>query len=770
MSVADEFPIPPGDPAGLQAAGSSLKRVAADVGRLGGSVRSEQAGRAAAWMGAAGPAAATETTSLATITEDKGRKVGEGAAAFTAYGTALETAITAVQEIRRQALAADSDARSEANRQGRNLPPEDKTSLYTSFRDQALAPLRQRYRSVIETLDGEGRKAATALTGAIPEYKSGMSPAAVALAVRKSAAARLPSVYDADAAKAGAELAGKMAPYLEKGENIPADLLAQAEEWAGSAFFARSLLTGLGPDTFAKLAVNNYAIYEQEAEYNKRSLTLFGKLLAVGTSSTEAPLPASFVDGYLAKLDPNGENNLTDNVTVLKHLLFYGGTFGQDFLKKAGDKLYLLDKSGNDSGFGSLALTREPGVLTGDPAMPRDVMEVFFGKIAAASATAKDFFRDPERLQFYVLDRKVDSIDGDKGASLGEALKAATTLDRNGGASGRESAQIASNLFTMLGGQKHDVLVENHRDALAPRLADILGSYRDDIYYTLSRKNQVAIDVPDPDAPGLRHGIEQLSTDTWGIALSPDQIRQVLGQIDHDTEAYKKVISAELDAADRFLAADMAYLKTHPLERDDLLTRYGSGYGRVLDTLFTTHFQVQHAMGVAKDDADGAKWRTVVTVANVAGSVIPFVPALAAGPLIGRVGFGVTAGAALPWLINWGTGTAGADAADAKSVNQVNSWFLLHQYAQVDRIQDGGGFTGTSGDVNRWMDEHDIPPEARFVDANGKVLPQEKLTAAQADAYLRWHVDADGHGVGQATSQLTDAIESQVTSRPPALR
>ena len=37
---------------------------------------------------------------------------------------------------------------------------------------------------MIETLDTAARQAATALTGAVPEYKAGMSPAAVSAAVR----------------------------------------------------------------------------------------------------------------------------------------------------------------------------------------------------------------------------------------------------------------------------------------------------------------------------------------------------------------------------------------------------------------------------------------------------------------------------------------------------------------------------------------------------------------------------------------------------------
>ena len=85
-------------------------------------------------------------------------------------------------------------------------------------------------------------------------------------------------------------------------------------------------------------------------------------------------------------------------------------------------------------------------------------------------------------------------------------------------------------------------------------------------------------------------------------------------------------------------------------------------------------------------------------------------------------------------------------------------------------MQNGGAFAGSPADADRWMQEHDIPPEARFTGPDGKVLPQAQLTDAQAEAYLRWHVDESGHGVGQETSQLVDAIESQVRIDPPKIR
>jgi hypothetical protein len=122
VSAAEEFALPPGDPAALKAAGSTLQDVAAPLDALGTGMQHEQAGMATVWHGAGGTAAGTETGTLATITAEKGGKVRAGARAFTTFGAALETAIADVQSIRRQADQAETDARADAARQAQGMP------------------------------------------------------------------------------------------------------------------------------------------------------------------------------------------------------------------------------------------------------------------------------------------------------------------------------------------------------------------------------------------------------------------------------------------------------------------------------------------------------------------------------------------------------------------------------------------------------------------------------------------------------------------------
>src|SRR5207237_10442358 len=74
----------------------------------------------------------------------------------------------------------------------------------------------------------------------------------------------------------------------------------------------------------------------------------FAELLALGTRiEGEARLSENYVNTLLAPLDQHNGIGL-DAAWKLGNLLHYGGTFGTDFLTKAGDKLYALDKEGAD--------------------------------------------------------------------------------------------------------------------------------------------------------------------------------------------------------------------------------------------------------------------------------------------------------------------------------------------------------------------------------------------------------------------------------------
>ncbi|HZB51125.1 MAG TPA: DUF6571 family protein, partial [Mycobacteriales bacterium] len=412
MSAADDFPLPPGDAARVRAAGTTLQRVAADVAGLEDAVRAESAGMSAAWQGDAGAAAVDETTSLAVVTGDKGRRVGDAAAAFSDFGTALETATREVEEIRRLAGQAEADARSEADRTP-GLPAEDRQAIFTSLRDQALSPLRTRYRAALDELRRRGADAASRLTGAVPEYRAGMSPAEISLAVRDSVAARLPSLEQLDGQRRGRELADQLRPLLERGERIPDELLARLERDKDNPWFAKTLLESLGPEApgWAMLVMEANGF---PADYNERVIRDFGELLALGTR-TEGPagLSDDYVDGVLAPLDQHHGVGL-QYAWHLGHLLHFGGTFGTDFLVAAGDKLYALDREGHDEQMYTMVggWTHRP--LTAER-VPDDAMEAYFDAVARDARAAQEFFHGKaERLEYYLVDRRTDDYLGDR--------------------------------------------------------------------------------------------------------------------------------------------------------------------------------------------------------------------------------------------------------------------------------------------------------------------------------------------------------------------
>ena len=621
MSAADEFPLPPGDAGRVRSAGTTLRRVATDVAALEDSIRAESAGMSAAWTGDAGAAAVSETTSLATITGDKGHRVDDGATALSDYGTALETAVTEVEEIRRQAVQAESDARSEANRTGRNLPDEDRQSIYTGLRDQALAPLRVRYRAAMDELRRRGADAASRLTGAVPEYRSGMSPAAVSLAVRDSVAARLPSVLQLDGQRRGRELADQLQPLLEHGERIPDDLLAQLERDKDNPWFAKTLLETLGPQA-PQWAILVMGANGFPTDYNERVIRDFGEMLALGTR-TEGParLSDEYVDGVLAPLDEHNGIGV-EYAWHLGHLLHFGGTFGTDFLTKAGEKLYALDREGHDEQMYTMVggWTHRP--LTNEM-VPDDAMEAYFDAVAKDARAAQQFFHGhADRLEFYLVDRRTDDYLGDRGESLGAALEAATARLHGDGETGRASAEITSDLVRLLGSQDHDFLVEHDRERVLPHAAAILNSYRDDVFYSLSRT-----DYGGASETGARLGQPELGGSAWGVDFAAGDLRGLLGQIDHDNEAYKSIVAAQLSASEEFLHDKLAAARQDPLRRDELLQTYARSHGLVLKQLFDTHIGTQVAMGKL-EDLD--KMHDVRVLDAVSGSLLTILPALPA--------------------------------------------------------------------------------------------------------------------------------------------
>jgi hypothetical protein len=765
MGVEDNFPVPPGDPARVIAAGRALGGLAGEVSGGGRRVAAERAGMAAVWSGDAGSAAVYETGTAGEITSDYGRRVGEGGAALSEYGRVLDQVITEVNGIRAQARQAYTDAWHEVSKHWRELSSEDRQAEVDGLVGPTLRGLGIQYHYEDQALRAAAEKAAGALTGLVPFYWPGMKVELLSELARGGVASGLPMLQRADGERIGNALGDKAKPYLDKGQRIPDDLLAEIERNRLNPWFAKTFLEKLGPRMPSwVVAVSKGQGFP--AAYNERVITVFGQLLAQGTRSTgPARLSDKYVDDLLAPMDQhNGAGAVS--ARELSLYLVVGGTFGRDFLKKFGDKLDALER---DYSLAPITLYSDPWMTTTE--VPSDPFESYFHALSFNPDAAQDFFLNSDRLHYYVVDRPLDDYLGDHGKSLGEALVAATTVYRNAEPTGLRSAQITANLLNTMGELSHDWLDEHSRQELRPAIATVLTSYADDIYYTLSRRDLPVISLQDPNLPpGVRAGNKELGTNLYGISVDLDKLRQVLGQVDHDVQAYKRVITSQLVSAAKFLDANLAYIRAHPDERRDTLLRFGSGYGRVLDTLFGTHMEVQHDIAVARNEEHDFNKSMfllgTLSVVNVALAVLPWV---IPGGLVARLGFNVAVSIVMPWIINAATKSSNTDAADAKAIKDLNDWWLINQFILIDRMQNGGAFAGTPADANTWMKEHGIPPEGRFTDADGKVIPQEQMTDAQLDAYARWHRDGSASGVGQETAQLNDAIESQVHN-PPSIK
>jgi hypothetical protein len=749
MSAADEFPLPPGNPGAVKAAGAALQDVSTDLAAMGTRIGRERAGMAGAWQGQAGDAAGTETGTLATVATDKGGRVGDGARALADYGTALETAVADVTAIRRQADQAEVDARAEAARSGQGLSYDDRQAIYASIRSQALAPLRMHYRSVIETLDRAATTAADRLTAAVPEYRSGMTPGQLSLAARNVVALRLPSVLRQDGEDRARDLAAELQPLLEHGKEIPAALLAKLEADEDNPWFAKTLLETLGPQA------PNWAMLVMEGngfppDYNQRVITDFGQLLALSTRQTgDARLSDRYVADFLKPLDEHNGVGV-QYAWHLGNLLHFGGTFGTGFLQQAGDKLYALDKEGADSEMYTMVggWTNRP--LTGE-LVPDDAMEAYFDAVAKDADAAGVFFAGhADRLTYYLADRRTDDYLGDGGDALGRALEAATSV-HDDGFRGQGSAQVTTDLVHLLGFQDHDFLTEHDRAKVLPHVAEILNGYQEDVYYSLSRTDYGGAATTAP-----RLGQPELGTGGWGVEFSAADLTGTLAQLDHDSTAYKSVVRAQLSASEEFMRDKLAAARAEPQRRDELLQAYARGHGLVLKQLFDTHIDTQVAMGKLTDDRNLHDLRVADAVSGSLLTILPAFPPAAVPATVLNVGKAAT----MPFLYEGVTGDSQAAANRSASVAQVDRWYSATLTTMVTNMQDGGGFAGTPADAGSWMSAHGVGAADRFTDGSGQVLDPARMTDGQQAAYQRWLADPENDGVRVEMVKVFTALDA----------
>jgi hypothetical protein len=201
-----------------------------------------------------------------------------------------------------------------------------------------------------------------------------------------------------------------------------------------------------------------------------------------------------------------------------------------------------------------------------------------------------------------------------------------------------------------------------------------------------------------------RLGQPELGGKDWGVDFAAGDLRGLLGQLDHDTEAYRSVVAAQLSASEVSLHDKLAAARQDPLRRDELLQAYARSHGLVLKQLFDTHIGTQQAMGRLEDLDDLHDVRVLDAVSGSLLTILPlYPPAVLPATLLGA-----GKAAVLPFLYAGATDNPQAEANRSAAIRQVDQWYSATLGHMIVEMQDGGGFAGTPAEAERWQREHGV--------------------------------------------------------------
>jgi hypothetical protein len=310
---------------------------------------------------------------------------------------------------------------------------------------------------------------------------------------------------------------------------------------------------------------------------------------------------------------------------------------------------------------------------------------------------------------------------------------------------------VTTDLVKLLGSQDHDFLASHDRSKVLPHAANILNGYKEDVYYALSRT-----DYGGAATTAARLGQPELGTKDWGVEFNAGDLEGTLAQIDHNSEAYKSVVRAQLSASEEFLRDKLAAARQDPGRRDDLLESYARGHGLVLKQLFDTHINTQTAMGKLTDNRNLHDLRVADAISGSLLTILPAFPPAVVPATILSVGKSAT----MPFLYEGVAGDSHAAANHSASVAQVDQWYSSALATTVTNMQDGGGFAGTPADAGTWMSAHGFNGTDRFTDGSGHVLDAGSMTDAQKAAYQQWLSDPENEGVRVEMVKIFTALDA----------
>ena len=769
---------PPDDPATISDLGSRLTTQAGTLRGVQQRLIGHRAGIEGSWKDAAGGRAATEVGTVANLVHAGDTAFTSATTALGTYRSALETARTEIDALRRRHQAAVT-ARSDYIRQyaGR-LPPDDRAAVVRTA-DATLATAESNLQAEYEAVLQDVTRAATTAAGTISELSraigAGPNSGDPAAAVTARMDGTLTSLHQRDMqrkAEEAAELA-QLVPFLSDEE---AARLADYAKYAGDPAFATAFQQRLGPNGLLYLAgaLTTLAPGDDPPSERDKSAARIQQLLASTLATATNPDNEPHLDAaWIAQLKEQGREKVDFGSfsfqpygyqllgVLLKH-----GDYSSEFLNDVGGDMLDFER-GHPDGAGIWAANQPSGAMYWgfhldliDGSGGFDPMVGLMKGLAGNPEASKEFFgTDPGtsggRLDYLLTDRPwqpdaaygeaPDDMDTSPGTDhLGRALDGATTAPPRDAT----SARIMEGVVHHLGddAETRDGVVEdtnlapaNMRDSLGHMLSTYIG----DVNATFDENLDRTGDWDDPALPGR---------EPPHAAFSRMELMRVLADTGKDPGAYTQLYDTQ--RVYTALALDAAATDGNPLDPDtigrdavveDRRDAIGATANRSAAVFGALDFG--HNLGVEQTNEEADKATNEQLESN--GKAASFV----LGQVLDKVpvpGLGEGADAYIDSLV---------ENSKVDSTGKTN-YAIGQTYGNSQNLVSAMVHDTLYG--NNVYETSQAPP-ASLRDAQGRLIPEPLLTDAQRADYNRWVQSAGGRAafapVGEATQSYGQAYD-----------
>jgi WXG100 family type VII secretion target len=359
--------------------------------------------------------------------------------------------------------------------------------------------------------------------------------------------------------------------------DIPDALVQEIKEQGGNPYFTYGLASNIDPKQLNAVLSMYDERLTQSGDYspdeafrrNSELIQAVGTALGTATQGTgDLQLPLDFQTKWSSAMTEPGwaerDGTAPPNQAQRLGLLMEQGTWGTGFLAGVASDVYDYEHAHQDDHPWSSKAGIER--LIGPDGRERlDVMASVMAALGHNPEASQLFFSGgptttidvdgqhvtvSERMKYLVQDRGWSTMtDSTNGGNLGAALKAATAVLRNDEDSGRTSARLASQLFTVVADKTGDGSDDpgpfnddgwQMWDGMRPAVADIVSSYATDL---------LRIGRPGSNGDDLDTGYVDPENDLYlqgmpyGAAMNRDVMAKVLGTLSADDENFEKVLA-----------------------------------------------------------------------------------------------------------------------------------------------------------------------------------------------------------------------------------